>query len=298
MREDVWTSPEARADQVGLVAGAAALALALAAAPLLGRVPLAPLLVTVGMAWGLLALARSLPPGRDGESDGLAVALAPFLAAGVLVRLWQGDPGSSMTVALRETALAEALGVLAGLVLLAVLSRGAPSPVTGTTVLGWSLASAILVGHLARASPVAGGARAILVLTAVIVAAVLLVQWALARRATRPVVRALASPAALTLAGAQLLDGVVSYLAVADPFGLLTNNLSEGVAVSALLISWGGPLFPVVKWALAAGVILALARDGEKEKGLGPVDRAAILLLVAFLGLGPGLFSALRVASL
>ncbi|HET6399032.1 MAG TPA: hypothetical protein VFH47_05710, partial [Candidatus Thermoplasmatota archaeon] len=73
----------------------------------------------------------------------------------------------------------------------------------------------------------------------------------LARLAQAPRVQALGSPAALAVAATQLLDGVVSYLAVRNPFGWLEEPHREQVRVSAILLEQTGPGFVLAKWGLA-----------------------------------------------
>jgi len=92
----------------------------------------------------------------------------------------------------------------------------------------------------------------------------------------------------LAVAAAQLLDGWVSWLSVKDPLGVLVGTFSEQVVVSRWVLETVGPGFVFAKWGLA--VVFAYFAESEVHHQRGVVYVGSYLF-VAFLGLGPGLFS-------
>jgi hypothetical protein len=124
----------------------------------------------------------------------------------------------------------------------------------------------------------------------IVAGALLLQRWA-ARRAGPGMAALFASGPGLLVAMGQLADGVTSYLAVSDPFGLLAREIGEQVALSAWLIEHTGPAYPVLKWILALGAVYAIEAHGA-EKQMGQVPRLGLYLVMLLLGFGPAVFSA------
>lgn len=291
---------------IGVALGGLALLAALLLPAQLAGVPLGPAIANLALLAGLLALLLLLFAHRDQAfGDRLLVVVAPALATGVLVRLLLMDPGANQAVVLRETGVPEVVSVALTLLLVWGLEarlQGPRATSNAFTVVGRLATVSMLVVvalHIERLWPVPRGPAIVLGLTLTLVATALVVQRALAHRSERRELAALAHGPALVVAGAHLLDGVVSYLGVRDPLGLLDGSLHEGVFLSELILTHGGPLFPVAKWALACGVVGIMARSEVSQAATGPWwQRFSILLLVLFLGLGPGLFSSLRVLSI
>lgn len=279
--------------------GPAVVGVWLLAADRLARVPGAEIVVTLVVAWSLLAWidraarARELPVG-----DGWILALAGFLAWPVLGRHIAGALGIRVPEALTAGLLLEGLAVGLGVALVAVLTGPLGRPwamawrsvaVVGAALGGLGLA--VLVG---LAWPLETGTGVVLLLVAGALGLALVLQRALARQGPWERLRGLAEGPALLVAGAQLLDGLVSYLAVRDPLGLLDGRFQEEVALSALVLDAAGPLYPLAKWGIALAFVLFLE---QAERGAGELEgrgRVGAYLLVVLFGLGPGLFSAIQ----
>lgn len=284
--------------------GLVALAISLLRPGLLDAVPVGGLWANLALLAGLLGFFLLLfeDEGRA-VGDRLLVVLTPALAAAVLARLLYMDPGTSQTVILREPAVPEVTATALALGLTWTLARSRPLGWTGaawvTGLVATGVAAALAIVHVLRIQPVAPGARTVLIVTLMAVVAILVLQWALARTRSGSRVGVLATGAGLAVVAGHVLDGVVSYLAVTDALGVLGGGLAEGVLVSRWILENAGPLFPLVKWALGAGIMVALEPPhGQPSQTPGRSGawwhRTVVLVLVLFAGLGPGLFSTLQ----
>lgn len=260
----------------GVVIGAAAAVAALFLWRVFVMIPFGLLLLDAGLAWGITSSLRRAPVG-DGRSGSRWVAsLAPYVGAGLLFRRLI-DP-AALGYGLTHTLVLPAVLVAVGLVMLS-------SPLTKrfAGAMGAVLLLSALFPVVVAAVP---SARLLFASGTAVVIVALIVQLNLSKR-TRLAI--LASPAALAVAAAQLLDGVITYLAVNDPLGLAPRTFYEQMPLSAWLLANIGPGYGLVKWALAIGIVLALekAHPWRKDPGLG----VAMYLLVLLLSLGPALFS-------
>lgn len=284
----------------GLLVGALAVAAAVVARPAFSF-PFGGLLLAAGMAWGVLSLLR-LAATRDARivDDALVAALAPYLGVPVLARLLAHRTGEHLPAWAEATVAPHVLLVAAALGLVVALratrwgaSSVAPAVVVGG--LGVAALALLLVAH-ARLPPAAPLQSALLVTFAVgAVAVTLLVQWTTARRALVGRFAVFGSAAALAAAASQLLDGIVTYLAVVDPLGLAARPLREQVPLSALLLETTGIGYPIVKWGIALLVVYALDVSAAGRGGTDASSRALMYLVVVLVGLGPGLFSTVQV---
>lgn len=285
--------------RLGLAAGVGAALLALAALPAVARVPFGLLVLDVAMAWGLVSLMRLASDSLGVPVDGWLLAFGAFLPVPFLVRFGAARHDFLLPAVLRHTWLLEVLvlGVALGLL---VASHRAPShrllpagPARLVALGGASLAFALLALALLPAPAPPRSALIIWGATALAGCLALLAQRFAAVRRRGQRFEVFGSAAALFLAGTQLLDGVVSYLSVRDPLGVLDVAFSEQVAVSAWLIENTGPGYVVVKWSLALVIVYVI--DGKPWPARpDPMTRLATYLFTAFIGLGPGLFSATR----
>lgn len=279
-----------------------AVAVSLAWPDLLDTVPVGGLWANLALLAGLLGLFLLLFEDQQRPvTDRLIPVIAAALPAAVLARLLYMDPGSSQTVALHEAAVPEVLIVatvlLASWAALRMWPQMPRMALLVVGVLGGLTSLVIALVHVDLARPLPAGASVVLGVTGVVVAAGLAIQWAVARQARDPRTLALATPAGLAVVAGHLLDGVVSYLAVVDPLGVLTQSHGEGVVVSRVILETAGPLFPVVKWLVAAAAVALLEHDAQATAGQATHGwmRTAILVLVLFVGMGPGIYSATQV---
>lgn len=288
---------EERDLRLGLAAGGAAALVALLALRVAARFPLGVLLLDAGMAWGLFALLRlavrdAAGSGPAGDASGAWIlALGAFLPVPFLVQLLAALLGLALPAALRATWLLDVL-VLAAVVALRwrVVPQGSARYLP---LAGLALSGALLGLGVLAAGGLAPGAALVWAVTGVAVGGALVLQRGAARLARGTRWEVLGSGAALFLASSQLLDGVVSYLAVRDPLGVLGASFSEQVALSAWLLQHTGPGYALVKWLLALGVVHVV--DGRAWPARAePATRIATFVFVAFISLGPGLFSATR----
>lgn len=293
--------PSSRLVRFGALAVALVVVLVALVAP--GRlvtIPFGGLAVNILLVLGLLSLFLILFEHRSRKlCDPLFVAVVPFLAAGILTRLLYMDPGTSQAVVLTASGLPEVLSAAAGLLVAWGALRLDPSrpkrALYATAAIGTLALAAVAGIHLRRAWPLPEGGGAVVASTLVLVAAALALQRWLAHGHADPRIAALAGGAGLAVAGGQLLDGVVSYMAVVDPFQLSPGQAVEEVPLSRWLLSTSLPIFPVIKWGLGAVVVALVAgsADAKPEEPWWP--HFAVLMLVLFVGLGPGLFSTLQV---
>lgn len=290
-------------EPAGLIAGALAL---IAWGPVLGaiRTPeAAAYVLSAGLAGGVLAWASLvLRSAKLAPGDGVIAALIGFLGWPVLLRRGFGLLAIRPPPELTAGMLLEGLSVAIGLGLLWVFARSrarAPDGVSDaarlTGAVGWGGTLAGLTAVLLAAGPPEPGAWLVLALAAVVILAALALQRGLSLRSSKPQFTAFASAPALVLAGSQLLDGVVSYLAVNDPLGVLAGRFQEEVLLSAALLEAIGPGYPIAKWGIA--LVFVYYMDAIDAPPGPSIWRLGTYLLVALLGLVPGLFSTTQLAA-
>lgn len=281
----------AKGERSGLATGAVALLLALLALPFVAALPSGLLLVDVGLAWGTVSWVRLLVRTRRLRIDDAVIAsllpamaipsLARFLAAGQSVELPSGL-GHTLAFSALLVAAVTGAAALAG-------PRRWVVQAFGFGGLAGAVALLLLIALLHPSPPV--GAWPTLGLTLATVAAAVTAQSVAARAARGAGWKCLACAPALGLAAAQLLDGTVSYLAVANPLGLLAQASHEQVWLSALLIEWTGPGYVLVKWGLAIVLVRVLDGPGIRTRVSDPVHRLGLYLLMAYISMGPAIYS-------
>lgn len=254
-------------------------------------------ILSIGLAAGALALASLVLRAVGLEpDDGVIGALLGFLAWPVLARRLLDILGLGLPPVLGQGLLLETCALAGGVCLLWILAAPRPGrrggswdPVRSLGAIAWGTSAGAFVLVLARAGAPGPGTWTVLALTAGAVAVGLTVQRVLADRSGDERLAVLGSAPALVVAGAQLLDGVVSYLAVNDPLGLLATTYQEEVVLSAALLEATGPGYPAAKWAIA--LLFTWSMDSYTPGEASSISRLAAYALVTLLGLGPGLFS-------
>ncbi len=280
----------------GLVTGVVALATAWFALPWVLQVPLAGLALNLALAYGTYTVIAVAVHVRPAKHAWWVPALAPWLAASMLLRMHLFAAGEVLPLWVATTWTLEAISLAFGA--LVVLAYGHLLDDLATTkaalisggMLGMGLNVVFVLLHVAMPSRAATGSLAVFGLALVTVVAALIVQHFAFRSAKHPRWRALAGGAALAVAASQLLDGVVTYLAVVDPFDMLAREMHEQIALSAFLLETTGVGYPIVKWALALGLALVLERAWAKSPESLP-RRTGTYLGLIFVGLGPALYS-------
>ena len=280
----------------GLMAGVLALATAWFALSTVARIPLGGLLLNLALAWGAYTVVELGIHRRPAPHTWWVPALAPWLAAPMLLRmhLLAMDETLPAWVAVTWTleAMSVALGTATVVAYRHLMDDLAPTKaaLACSGAIGILLSGVFLLLHVTMPEPVRGGALAILALTLLVVAGTVAAQHLLLRSNPRPGRRAVAGGAALAVTASQLLDGVVTYLAVIDPFHLLDEPMTEQVALSAWLLETTGIGYPIAKWALALTIAFLLERDWRSVHE-PTIKRAGIYLALIFVGLGPALYS-------
>lgn len=256
--------------------------------------------LSLGIGVGVLALARWSLRAADLQADDRTVAATlGFVGWPVLIRRLTAERGAMVPPEIAGGLVLEAICVAVGLAALGVsgiahrrLGRGPEAPVL-TGLLGWGGLVAMAVALVVLVGPLERGTALVLAITVAVVGLGLAIQRVVAGRGSRRAVVAMGTLPALVVAGAQLLDGVVSYLAVVDPLDLVAGRFQEEVLVSAKLLEVAGPGYPLAKWIVALAFVYFL--EEEQVPGTTGVPRLAAYLVVTLLGLGPGLFSATQV---
>ena len=280
----------------GLIAGVLALATAWFALPAVMQVPFGGLALNLALAWGAYTVVELGIHRRPAPHSWWVPALAPWLAAPMLLRMHLFAMHEALPGWVSTTWTLEAMGIALGTVTV-VAYRHLMDDLASTRVaiacsgaIGILLSGVFLLLHVTMPEPMRGGALAIAALTLLVVAGALAAQHLLLRANGRPGWRAIAGGAALAVTASQLLDGVVTYLAVVDPFHLLEEPMTEQVALSAWLLEATGIGYPIAKWALALAIAFLLEREWRVARE-PTAKRAGIYLALIFVGLGPALYS-------
>lgn len=280
----------------GLVAGGLGLATAWFGLPYIVGVPFAGLALNLALAWGAYAVVGIGIHLRPASHSWWVPALAPWLAVAMLLRMHLAAAGEPMPAWMATTWSLEALAIVAAVTVALAYGHLLDEYATtraalwATGILGVSLSAVLVLLHVTMPEPVKTGALSVFLLAITSVAVAVATQHFALRRVRRQDIRVLAGGAALAATASQLLDGFVTYLAVVDPFGLLTEDMHEQVALSAWLLEHTAIGYPVAKWALALGVGFLLERGWSKTAE--PVrQRTGTYLALIFIGLGPALYS-------
>jgi hypothetical protein len=281
-----------------LVAGAAGVVLALGLPPAkLALLPLR-LAVDVLLAAGLYGVIRWAMAGATrSRADALIPALGLALVTPVVVRVLAPRTSPSLSAPLAATLWFEVSVVAAATACWRALSRRDPAPGRPALAVGAAglvAPTVIVAAHLAGRPPRPGHA--------VVVAGVAALAGiaGLAQRRWGPDLpgrlRLLGRWGPSTVAGAQLLDGLVTVLAIGTPLGLVAPRFGEGNPISRAVLEAIGPGFVPLKWGVGLATGLALEASFERSDGdrwrVGA--RVAGYLLVLRFSLGPGVFSTLQ----
>lgn len=219
----------------------------------------------------------SVPQGEEGAT---ILAVLPWLGVPVLVSAALAKAGHPLPGDVLPVAAFLPLAAGAYVAALRVPARWRAPAMAAP---GWALVAALLA--YVGTAPGPGTVRTLLVAVAVTLActaALLLVGRA--TRAAAP----LASAAAVAMVFSQGLDGWLTYLAVANPFGWLAEPVAERVLVSRIILEHAAALYPALKLALAAGLALGLGRNRLPEPSLF----VGLVLVVCYVGLSPAMYSA------
>ncbi len=280
----------------GLLAGVFSLATAWFGLPYLVGVPFAGLALNLALAWGTYTVIGIGLHVRPESHAWWVPAVAPWLAVAMLLRMHLVASGEGMPMWMATTWTLEAMGIVAAVAF--ILAYGHLLDQYATTraalwttgILGVSMSGVLVLLHVTMPEPVKPGALTIFLLAVGTVVVALAAQHFLLRDARRVSLRVLAGGAALAATASQLLDGIVTYLAVKDPLGLLAEEMHEQVALSAWLLEHTGIGYTIAKWILALGVGFLLERGWSKTAE--PVQqRTGTYLALIFIGLGPALYS-------
>lgn len=280
----------------GLVAGILALATAWFALPLVFRVPFGGLALNLAMAYGAYTVIAIAVHVRPAKHVWWVPALAPWLAAPMLLRMHLLAVGDAVPLWVATTWALEAISLSFGA--LVVLAYGHLLDDLATTraalisggLLGMGLNGVFVLLHITMPTRATTGSLVVFGLAVVTVVAALSLQHFALRSAKNDRWRALAGGAALAVTTSQLLDGVVTYFAVVDPFGILAREMHEQVALSRFLLEATGIGYPIVKWILALALALMLEGAWTKSNESLP-RRTGTYLALIFVGLGPALYS-------
>lgn len=265
----------------------------------------APVLVAadVVLGLGLYGLLRAfLREASAADADRAVPALAPALVTPTVVRVLAGPGGVLLTAPLATTLWFEATVIGTAAAALWVLpsraparrSTGASRPGLVVGLAGLATPAVLVAVHLGAQDPRPEN----LVVVAGVVGLAGLVGL-LQRRFAGGLPGGLAKLgrwAPATLAGAQLLDGLVTSFAIENPLGLILPRFGEANPVSDALLEAIGPGFALLKYGvgLATGLALEVSLADDDAEIPRPALRVAAYLLVLRFSLGPGVFSALQ----
>lgn len=271
--------------QVGLAAGAVALVVTWFLLIPVAALPLRMLILTLLLAWGLVSWAAWLHHHGMRLNGGALVAASTALALALVVaRLL---PKSGLILPLWMHTLAwPVLMVAMGLGGFALAVRFVPRHATAAATAPFLAALAGVIAAYGGWVRIEAGVVLLLGIAMAGAALLTLLQYGIASRLTWPHAAGLATPAGVLLALSQLIDGLVTYLAVNNPLGLAPDGIVEQMALSAWILEVAGPMYPLVKWMLGAAVAIALHTSNWDAKRFG------LFLLILYAGLMPGIFSA------
>lgn len=276
----------------GLVVGSAALISALLFLPWVARIPYGGLALNAALGWGAYGVLLHRERLLRAAGNWAIVALLGFLATPHLTRVVAHQLGTRLPLGLDYTLAFLVLAVASGVGLLQALARWM-GPKRGA--MGAALAGAVASGSLAAIAALTSSTLTregllLVGLALLVTAAAVAVQGFVARRLPWAAPRVLASGPALAVSATQLLDGVVTYLAVVDPLGLAPGEFHEQVPLSGLVLATTGVGYPLLKWCLAMAIAFAFERHTWSLAS----RRVGLYLLILALGLGPALYSALQ----
>jgi hypothetical protein len=217
---------------------------------------------------------------RQGEDGPTILAVLPWLGVPVLVSAALAQAGHPLPGEVLPVVAFFPLAVAAYVAALRVPARWR---VRALALPGW-IAVAILLAY--AASDAGPGTRRTLLVAATATLAcaaptMLAGRWS---RALAP----LATAAAVAMVVSQGLDGWLTYLAVADPFGWLAQPVAERIMVSRFILERAPALYPALKVGLAVGLALGFRRDRLAH----PTMFVGLVLVVCYVGLSPAMFSA------
>lgn len=218
-----------------------------------------------------------VPPG---EEDPTILAVLPWLGVPVLVSAALAQAGRPLPGEVLPVVAFLPLAVAAYFVALRIPAQWRIAALASP---GWALVAFLLA--YVGSDPGPGATRTLLVAAAAtlacVAASVLLGRSA---RAMAP----LASGAAAAMVLGQGLDGWLTYLAVANPFGWLADPVAERVLVSRILLELAPALYPLLKVGLAVAIALGFGRGRVP----GPSLFVGLVLVVCYVGLSPAMYSA------
>lgn len=251
------------------------------------------------LAGGYALLRWALAGASREEADALVPALAPVMAVPAVVRVLSRAEGVPLDVALAGTVWFEASVLAAAIVAWRVLRHPSRrSPLHGDRHLAVGLVGGIAPAALVATHVVGGWPRPghLVVVGGSLAAAGLVVLLQRRVGGTLPGRwAALGRWAPATVAGAQLLDGLVTSFAVANPFGLVLPVFGEGNPISSVLLEGIGPGFALLKYGVGLATGFVLEASFEADEGpRRPALKVGAYLLVLRFSLGPGVFSALQ----
>ncbi len=252
--------------------------------------PVVILAINLGLAAGAYGLLLFLDPRLREAGDVGILQFMGFIAITLLGRVWLGQTAQGFAILFEYSLSLGALAVATTAALFRILCmRSSPrNAALMNTGLGATAFTLLVVGLLAT-SPTRHEANLILLgVTCIIVPCLLGIQWLVARRVRWEPAKLWATPVALALAGTQLFDGVLTYLAVRDPLGIAPAGYEEQIPLSRFILDGFGIGFPIAKWGIGLVVALILARAHFRLA----THRVALYLALLAAGMGPGLYTA------
>ncbi len=245
-------------------------------------------MLNLGLAWGLFAALQWGVARFDAAGDAAIVQFLPFLAWPFLARRFAHQHGTLLPLFLEYTVAFTCLSVAAALGLFLLLGRRrARRGAIVTGGVGALVTLGLMVLVIGTDPSLSARGLILFGLTGVLVGACLAAQWTVARFGPWGTIRRLAAAPALAIAGTQLFDGIVTYLAVVDPLDLAPGEFHEQVPLSRLVLEATGVGYPLLKWGLAIGIGFALSSTPFRTSP----QRIGLYLILLWVGLGPALYS-------
>lgn len=254
------------------------------------QVPVVILAINLGLAAGAYGVLVLHDPWIRDAGDVGILQFMGFVAIALLGRVWLGQTAQGFAILLEYSLSLAALAIATACILLRIFcTRFSPRRAAlANAGLGGFAFCLLVVVLLANSTTRQSANLALLGLTCIIVPCLLGLQWWFARRLPWAPAKVWASSVALAIAGTQLFDGVLTYLAVEDPFGIAPDGYEEQIPVSRFILDRFGIGFPIAKWALGIIVASILARA---DFGLA-THRVVLYLAILAAGMGPGLYTA------